>query len=220
MPRPATASTDTPNQPLASVSPRTPPSEWPSTTSRSSLRTTSDRLAARTPNEYAWRGPERPCPGRSGASQRPGHRSASSGHQPFQTSPVAPRPCTNRSVGRPVPPLRIHMSAAMPGSFPRVRSGSRVPEDLRACPIGALQEVADGRDPRPDGALAEVTEAEDELCRCGHLGETLAAHAVEADGAGPGCRDDRLLLGGLRQMGHRVEPGGESGQLDVGRMLG
>src|SRR5918996_3625724 len=91
-----------------------------------------------------------------------------------------------------------------------VRSSCITKQDgppTRACPVGALQEVADRRDARVDGALVEVTEAQDELCRSGRLGETLGAHAVEADGAGLGGRDDRLLLGGLRQMGHRVEAG-------------
>jgi len=53
-----------------------------------------------------------------------------------------------------------------------------------------LQEVADGGNTPGDGAFAEVAEAEDELRRAGRAAGAVLAHAVQADGAGPGRGDD------------------------------
>src|SRR5256712_1450799 len=104
MPNPHTAETRTPNRPLARVSATTPPSEWPSATTRSAGGTAGATAAARRPKEYDASASEPPCPGRSGATHRPGHRSFRRSRNPRHTSPVAPSPCSSNNTGPPSPP--------------------------------------------------------------------------------------------------------------------
>src|SRR5438128_849598 len=104
MPNPHTAETRTPNRPLARVSATTPPSEWPSATTRSAGGTAGATAAARRPKEYDTSASEPPCPGRSGATHRPGHRSFRRSSNPRHTSPVAPSPCSSNNTGPPSPP--------------------------------------------------------------------------------------------------------------------
>src|SRR5438093_2505264 len=104
IPNPHTAETRTPNRPLARVSATTPPSEWPSATTRSAGGTAGATAAARRPKEYDASASEPPCPGRSGATHRPGHRSFRRSSNPRHTSPVAPSPCSSNNTGPPSPP--------------------------------------------------------------------------------------------------------------------
>src|SRR5439155_5700249 len=126
MPNPHTAETRTPNRPLARVSATTPPSEWPSATTRSAGGTAGATAAARRPKEYDASASEPPCPGRSGATHRPGHRSFRRSSNPRHTSPVAPSPCSSNNTGAILwPPFltRVASNAFIPPPSDRLALG-------------------------------------------------------------------------------------------------
>src|SRR5262249_39600046 len=94
--------------------PTTPPRECPNTTRLDAGVASPATASANAWNVYCGNGRDPPCPGRSGATHRPGQFAANNGSQACHTSLVAPSPCNSSRTGSPAPPERPRRSASIP----------------------------------------------------------------------------------------------------------